>query len=217
MAKVIEVTDSKISATEISSEITLDLDGVPLKVHDDVKKEVGDFLLEQILATVGSQESPILGKPWPKLSKDYKEIKENDGFDPVPNLERTGDMLGALDFKVTSDGIKIGIFGNKEQVAKADGHNNFSGESQIPTRQFLPEKGQRFETDIEEQIKKIIFDAKAEGISKDEFEDVVTSKSLYDVLGSYLNTSSRSEIRLAVLRSDDLLTMLEDLDLIGLL
>jgi hypothetical protein len=217
MAKVIEVTDSKISSNEISSEITLDLDGVPLKVQDDVKEEVGDYLLEQILSTVGSQESPILDKPWPKLSEDYAEIKKNDGFDPVPNLERTGDMLGALDFKVTSDGIKIGIFGNKEQVAKADGHNNFSGESQIPTRQFLPEKGERFSSDIESQINKIILDAKAGGISKDEFEDVVTSKSLYNVLGSYLNTSSRAEIRLAVLRSDDLLTMLEDLDLIGLL
>lgn len=219
MAKEIEVIGDKISSKEISSEISIDLSGIPKANQSDVKDQIGNFLIEQILATVGSQNSPIRGKDWPKLNKEYAKSKKEDGFSPVANLERTGEMLGSLEFKITKDGVKIGIFDNKDEVAKADGHNNFSNESLIPTRQFLPKTGESFEKDIENQIKKIIIDASAEAssASKSDFKDVSTKNDLYDVLKGLIGEYSRTELKLAALRSEEFLAILEDLDLLDLL
>ena len=217
---LIKVISDNISSSEISSEIKLDLSDIPKSQRDDVKDQVGNFLLEQVLQTVGSKSSPIQGKDWPKLSKEYAKEKKAEGYDPVPNLEATGAMLGSLEFKMTPDGIKLGIFGDKEEVAKADGHNNFSGESKIPTRQFLPKSGENFDTDITKQIENIILDAKASAadVAKSDFKDVETKKDLYDKLGELIGDAlSRTELKYIVLRSEEISGILDELGLLELL
>ena len=45
-----------------------------------------------------------------------------------------------------------------EEQGKADGHNNFSGESKLPTRQFIPKDNQSFRPDIKSEIQAIAED-----------------------------------------------------------
>lgn len=72
-------------------------------------------------------------------------------------MELEGDMLDALDFKPTADGIKIGVFGS--DAPKADGHNKLSGKTNnMPQRRFLPGEGQQYKNSIDREIDKIITD-----------------------------------------------------------
>lgn len=157
--------------------------------------------MEQILRSVASRKSPITGEAFPALTPDYKEKKAALGLDPVPNLEQTGGMLDDLDFEVTRDGIKIGVFG--EGALRADGHNNLSGESLLPERRFLPGEGQGFTPSIEREVERIIADFAGddEEIPEYELEVVASSSDLYEVLMPVFGLGSRAETRLAVLRS----------------
>ena len=150
---------------------------------------------------MSQRKSPVTGDSFQALSPKYKERKVSEGLPGVPNLEESGDMLDSLDYRITSDGIEFGIFG--EAALRADGHNNLSGESALPTRQFIPGEGEGFTSDIEKEVARIIADATAVSPTEaEELLDVVdSSSSLYDVLSAAFNLSSRSEIRMAVLRS----------------
>lgn len=64
-------------------------------------------------------------------------------------------MLDALEFRTTTGGIEVGIFDSSE-VPKADGHNNFSGDSKLPKRRFIPEKNQSFRPIIESGIEAVL-------------------------------------------------------------
>ena len=157
--------------------------------------------MEQALLKVASRRSPVTGEAFQALSPDYRAKKTSEGLPGVPNLEESGDMLDSLDYRITSDGIEFGVFG--EAALRADGHNNLSGESQLPTRQFIPGEGEGFTSDIEREVARIIADATAVDPSEAEdlLEAVSSPSELYSVLSAAFNLSSRSEIRLAVLRS----------------
>jgi hypothetical protein len=155
--KAVEAT-----ANDGETSTTLEIDA-----PDDVKQEIGEYLVEQILAYTAESKSPVAGYgKFPSLSKKYKEKKEESGRSGVPNLDFDGDMLGALDFEVTEDGIKIGVFG--DQAPKADGHNNLSGQSELPLRRFLPDAGEAFNKNIDAEIEAIL----AERAVKESVEDV---------------------------------------------
>ena len=122
---------------------------------EQIQSDVGDFLVEQILLSVGKGKSPVSGESFKSLSKDYKDKKIKLGASPIPNLELTGEMLNSLTYRTTSDGIEIGFF--DDQAWKADGHLKFSGEKNgTPKRRFLPDVGQSFKKDIDKEINKII-------------------------------------------------------------
>jgi len=222
MAKtnLFKVIDSVVTDKDIYSELELDLSDVPREDRVDVKDQVGQFIIEQILKSVGSVESPIEGGKFKKtLSPDYRAKKKAEGYSPIPNLEVSGNMLSSLDFKNSSSGIKIGIFGDSENAGKADGHNNFSGESNLPERVFLAKSGSTFKKDITDQINNIILDAVVASTTpkKSDFKDVETKKDLYEVLKDIMGDLSNTEIRAAVTRSEDLMDLLGDLDLLDLL
>jgi hypothetical protein len=128
-------------------------------------------------------------------------------------------MLDQLDFKVTEDGIIIGVFG--DAAPRADGHNNLSGDSQIPTRRFIPDVGESFRSGIEKEVDAILSDAVGEDITEEQFESAVegveTSSELYDRLGAILNLTSRAEIRATVFRSPMLFNLIGLYDLDDLL
>lgn len=145
--------------SEISKEIKLDIGGLPSNLKQAIKTEVGEFVTDEILRSVSKGTSPVAGRGRFKiLNNEY--AKDEKGGNRSPNLELDGDMLDALTFKNTSsnsNSIKVGIFSGK-QVPKADGHNDFSGDSKLPTRRFIPNDKDReiFDKRIEDGIDRIV-------------------------------------------------------------
>lgn len=138
---------------EISKEIQLNLNDVPRSQRTKAKDEIGEFVVGEILDQLSKGRSPVSGESFKRLSKEYADSKK--GGDITPNLELEGDLLNALEYKRTKDGIKVGIFKSSE-LGKADGHNNFSGESKLPKRRFIPDEGQSFKRQINSGVKKFI-------------------------------------------------------------
>ena len=143
-----------IDLKKIAKEIKLDLSDVPRNQRAAVKQEVGNFVVEEILRSVSSASSPVSGGRYKKtLSQEYADAEK--GGNRTANLELEGDMLDSLEFKNTRAGVEVGIF-KASEVPKADGHNNFSGQSKLPTRQFIPKENEKFKRNIESGIKNIV-------------------------------------------------------------
>lgn len=128
----------------------------PPKDAESAKEEIGDFVKEQVLQHIASGSSPVAGGDWKRsLSKSYKKEKAKYSSVSYANLELKGDMLDALDV-VDKRGNKLSLeITGSTEVAKADGHNNFSGKSSLPKRQFIPESDETFKRAIIDGIKKI--------------------------------------------------------------
>lgn len=211
MPKVVETT---VSDSEISSTIELELDAVPDRLKSRVKREVGEYLLEQTLMSLGEAKSPVSGAKYKRsLSKDYRKEKVEAGRSGVADLEFSGDMKDSFKFKPTDNGIKIGHFGG--EAGKADGHNNFSGESELPERRYLPKEGERYKRDIQAEVDRIIADAIGAGGPKvSELRKVETKTDFWDLLKATYTGLSRSEIIGAVSRNDQLVSRLTQLGLL---
>ena len=127
----------------------------------DVLEEIAEYVRDEILQYVGEGNSPVSGRGrFSALSKDYRKFKKTVSSSSLPNMELYGDMLDDLEYKVVGNKIRIGWFGG-EQAAKADGHNNFSGESTLPVRRSIPnaKDGETFKKDILRGIKDIANEA----------------------------------------------------------
>lgn len=148
------------SVTEVSKLIKLDLSRIPTSSIDAAKKEVGDYLIEEILRHVGDGKSPVTGESWAKLSKDYAD--EFKGGNTTPTMQLYGDLLDSLRIEpLAGNELKIGHFGG--EAPKADGHNQHSVEAKIwaitkdfPKRRYIPEDGQKFKPNIESGITEIL-------------------------------------------------------------
>ncbi len=131
----------------------------------DVKREIGNYLVEQILADVGETKSPVNGRNFKKLTKKYEEFKKEFSSSSIPNLELHGDMLDSLTFKDIGGGkIEVGIF-DKSEAQKADNHCKFSSASEttkVPKRQFIPKPNETFRPAIRKEIEEIINQAISE-------------------------------------------------------
>lgn len=191
---------------------------MPERVKTRVKNDVGEFLIESILSSVGRSESPVKGESFPALSKEYKKKKVEEGLPGKANMELEGDMLDALTFKETRDGIELGFFG--DEAWKADGHLKFSGkENNTPKRRFLPDEGQEFVPSIAREVGKIIADAVADEIEfkKSDFDSVASKADLYDALSDYFPDLSRAEVKTLISRTPGLARFLDDAGLLDLL
>jgi hypothetical protein len=159
-----------LTIEKIAKQINLDLSDVPESRHATVKREVGDYVTEEILRALSSGKSPVAGESFKKLNKEYAdEMKDGNR---TPNLELDGDLLDALRYKSNDRGIEIGIFKSSE-VPKADGHNNFSGDSKLPTRRFIPKDDQKFKQQIDTGIKSIVNEYKRKAPSSDPFASIL--------------------------------------------
>jgi hypothetical protein len=122
---------------------------------DRALEQVGDYILESVLSYVADQNSPVAGYgSFPKLNKEYKKRKAEEGGSPIPNLELSGDMLSAMRIIVKDDSVVLRISGKEGD--KADGHNNHSGDSELPLRRFIPDEGETFKKSILGGVKRII-------------------------------------------------------------
>jgi hypothetical protein len=211
------VVGKTVSQSETSVELDL-FDGrtLPTKVKKRIQEEVGNFLIEQTLVSMNEKKSPVQGEgSFKALSKDYKKKKLEEVGSGEANLEFDGVMKDELNFFPTKDGIEIGVYG--ERAGAADGHNNLSGKSQLPTRRFLPDEGQNYKKNIQTEVDRIVADAISEeiGFKKSDFRNVTTKKELFEVLSNKLGPMSRAEMVLTVFRNQDLVDILTSLDLLG--
>lgn len=137
---------------------------VPRKALDDILSKVADYVKESVLSYVGEETSPVSGRgQFKKLSKDYSKEKKELVGNTKPNLESSGALLDSV--KVIEKGTALVLTVDSDEMDKADGHNNFSGESKLPTRRFIPKAsdGETFKRDILDGIKQIV---------KDEIDDL---------------------------------------------
>lgn len=215
-----EVKKTIVNRSEIASVIDLseELKGVPKSDQDELKSRIGELLVEQILETVADARTPIEGGEYKRtLSKEYGKFKTEETGSNKANLDLTGEMLSSLDYKIEGNKIKLGIF-DAIEAPKADGHNNFSGESKLPTRQFLPKEGQDFKSNIRELLKDTVAAYKADIAPEEKLSEVESKSDLYDFLKEYIGSDlTRAELKSIALGSKKLTELLDDNDLLDLL
>ena len=144
-------------------DLSADLADVPSEDRADLLESIGDYLIEAALSDVGEAKSPVTGRQFKKLNPKYAEFKKTVSSSAIANLELYGDMLDALTYKVSGNKIKFGIWG--DQAPKADGHNNFSGDSKLPRRPFIPDanRGETFRPGIMSEVENMIEEAVSNG------------------------------------------------------
>lgn len=136
---------------KVTKKLDLDLSKVPRGRRAQVKEEIGEFVVGEILDQVAQGRSPVAGKGrFKQLNPNYAD-KEKGG-DRNPNLDLEGDMLNSVTSKNTADGIEVGVF-KQSEVPKAFNHN--TGDT-LPQRQFIPEEKEGFKRDIQSGIDRII-------------------------------------------------------------
>lgn len=204
------------SNNEVYSEIDLfsDLPDLSKKAKDKIRKSVGQLLVEETLISMSSSESPVQGESFPALKKEYKEFKQKEGLAGVPDLEFSGNLKDSLGFESSDDGIKLGHFDS--EAPKADGHNNFSGDSPLPKRRYLPAEGQNYKKDIKERAESIIAEVLAEevGIKAKELSSIDSKEKLWLFLGSKFEGLSRQAIKTAILNNEDYVELLDEQNLL---
>jgi len=211
--KTLEAVGSE-SATY--SEFELDAN-VSESVKTKIQQDVGEFIVEQVLQTIGNAKSPVSGESWGRLSKDYKSKKVGEGLPGEADMENTGALKDALTFK-TGDTLKVGFFNS--EAWKADGHLKFSGaDGTAPRRRFLPDEGQKFISSIQSGIDKIVADniLESDAIDAEDLDGIESKAELYATLKDRYPDLSRAQIRLAITRNPRLTNLFEDLDLLDLL
>jgi hypothetical protein len=121
---------------------------VPEDGGDEARRRMARFVRDQVIEYCGDGKSPVAGGAWKRtLSAAYKKRKIEQGGNAYADMILEGDMLKALDCVVLDDGMLELVIEGPE-AAKADGHNNHSGKSTLPMRQFIPEEDGSFKPAI---------------------------------------------------------------------
>jgi hypothetical protein len=151
------------------------------------------------------------------LSKEYAAEKKEETGVSDPNLDRSGDMIRALDYRIVGDKLEIGVYG--PDAGKADGHNNFSGESTLPLRRFLPAEGETYKPEIKAMIDDTLrfYQAENATVKPSELKEIETKSDLYDLLQEKIGNFSRKKLKQAALVNPELSELLQDYDLLDLL
>lgn len=190
------------------------MEGVSPSIKKRIQSDVGDLIIESVLASVAGARSPVSGETFRALSRDYKAFKKAEGGSGIPDMELSGKMLNALTYKPTDSGLEVGFFGG--QAWKADGHLKFSGkENNTPQRRFLPGEGQQFKADLQRRIDSMVKDGQLDTITRADLMGVTTKAQLYEALSSI--GDNRQKIRESVLANGRIFSMIVDLGLAGLL
>jgi hypothetical protein len=123
-------------------------------------------------------------------------------------------MLDNLGYRPTGSGVEIGVYG--KDAPKADGHVNFSGKSQIPTRRFIPGEGQQFRPEIDREIQDIVNDHIARSRKPTRAElGVIRSKSeLNTFIRGLFPDMSLSAAKSSILRDNELADLFGEFSLL---
>lgn len=129
-------------------------------VDSSAKDDAAEVLKVNMLEMIHAGRSPITGRKFPKLTKDYEQKKKSEGGSGNPDLELSGEMLDSLDVRVK--GKKLQIVIDEEQFGKAEGNNIGSygrDPNQKKARKFYPEDGERYTEAVLGDVKSILRDA----------------------------------------------------------
>lgn len=118
----------------------------------EAAEEIGQYLVDHILDSVGSGKSPVDGSNFKKLTPAYKKQKSKISGSSKANLELFGDMLDAVEYKYneSTGELEVGVFEESGEADKAYGHNTgFRGHPTIKNkkykRQFIANTKQNFQ------------------------------------------------------------------------
>ena len=137
---------------------------VPPKRRREAAEAAAEYVKEQILLNTSEGKTSVQGGLWKKkLSPEYKKEKAEESGVSFANLELTGQMLDALDARVSRGNRIVVEISDREQAAKAEG--NLLGSYGQPSpdadkaREFMPHKrGQHLRQDIIKGVKEILKD-----------------------------------------------------------
>ncbi len=146
-----------ISKDEVTKILELDLTGIPRSDRAKAKQDVLDFIKEQVLADIAEARSPVTGKAFRALSKDYKQLKQTESGAPIANMELTGAMLDAFDGRMKGNTVEVGWW-IPEQAVKA--YNHTTGDT-VPQRQLLPGPDDDFRPAIMREVNNILDEYRA--------------------------------------------------------
>lgn len=208
-----EATETKTAST---LEFKEELKGLSKSEKSEVLDMIGELLVEQILDYVTSEKSPVTGRDFKALSREYALRKKEEVGNTRANLDLEGDLLSAVDFKIKGESIELGVFGS--QAPKADGHNNISGKSKLPTRRFIPDEGQTFAPEIRALVKETVesYIADNASLKTKDLKQIESKSDLYEYLKSELGDLPKARIKELVLQSE-LATQLDEFNLLDLL
>jgi len=129
--------------------------GLSKTKRNRINKEVCNFVVDQVRKSSREGGSSVGRGRWQsELSEAYAEKTGK----AVADLTLKGDLMKSLRCRPEKDSDKVTLQTLKGQNSKADGHNNMSGKSKLPPRQFIPNRDnkQTFKKDIRDGIKDII-------------------------------------------------------------
>lgn len=128
---------------------------VPASRRSEALRDVADFVHESVLSNCGAGRTSVAAGAWKRgLSKEYKKRKAEESSVGFANMELHGDMLDALEVAIKRGRLTLQIEG--DQAPKADGHNNHSGDSALPLRQFIPRKDETLTREIWRGVRDIL-------------------------------------------------------------
>lgn len=130
------------------------------EIKEQILESVADFVAEEVRASMESGVSPVSGEgKYKALSKLYKKKKIAEGLSGSPDLFFTGDLQSSIEVEFFKNKLRLTV--PQSEQGKADGHNNFSGKSELPTRAFIPNasEDQTFKRHILSGIRDIVLEA----------------------------------------------------------
>lgn len=195
-----------------------EMKGLSTEARTKALQEISEFLVEQTNIYLSKAQSPVEGESFPGLSSNYKKYKQSENLPGVPNLEFTGNMRDSIDARpIGPHTVEFGVFG--ETSLQADGHNNFSGKSELPKRRFIPTEEQQLKSGIRSRIKDIIDDYRVEDveITRSDIAEISTEIELWSFLKETFPELTRSEITDTILRNVAVAQLFDEFNLLRFL
>jgi len=155
--------------TKVLKTLDLDLKDIPKSKQKEAKRDVLEYLENEISRNVSKGVSPVKGeRNFKSLSGPYAQGEKQGNS--TPNLQLEGDLLDSLEFNnKRGSKISVGYSADNPEVEKADGHNQHSAKAKkdfwgegknkrkaLPKRRYIPEKDQSFKPNIEKGIDRIL-------------------------------------------------------------
>lgn len=154
-----------------------DTEGLDPSTIKQAVDEVADYVYQQVVTKTSGQESPVTGEGFEPLSKEYADRKRAMVGNTKANLILSGDLIDSV--KVIKRGAtRLTLTVGANEQGKADGHNNFSGQSKLPERKFIPNAslGETFSPDIVDGITSILNSYVEQKRETQEIESIVQDR-----------------------------------------
>lgn len=143
---------------------------IPRNQRREALEAAAEYIRTAMLDYIGEGKSPVQGfGKFPGYTKDYKATKGGSSSSSAVNLELSGDMLDALDARVSGSTINVNVYGGGDLAGKAEGNNlgTYGQSSPIPgkVRRFIPLEGEKLKKDILQGVKDILKEYETDGES----------------------------------------------------